>query len=458
MTHNPHVRLAFSAICLILATISTASAEWKEKVLYSFQGGSDGQTPAGGLVFDDAGNLYGVTNEGGSTCPSPGCGIIFQLSPGKGGTWTETTLYGFNGTDGSFPAGSVIIDANNNLYGTAAYGGSGTCILLGYNVGCGVVYELSPPQQKGGSWTYSVLYNFQGGNDGRYPLGNLALDKAGSLFGATWYGGGRGDSCDPYYGSNCGTVFKLSPPKNKGGTWTEKVLYSFAGVANGQQVGDGADPNGGLILDSKGAVYGTTYYGGNARGECSPVGCGTVFKVIPPTKKGGAWKEKVLWSFNGSDGGSPGAGAALVFGPESDLFGTTVGGGTNGLGTAFELKPPSGKSRSWTETVLHRFANGGDGLNPQAGLVLDASGNLYGTDIGGQPTPRGVVFRLKAPTRQGGTWEETTLYSFTGGADGSHPTAGLIFDKFGNLYGTTQWGGTGTSCQGGCGTVFEVSP
>ncbi len=454
------VRLLVGAVMMLVLTTANASAEWKEKVLYSFQGGSDGSIPAGAVVFDTSGNLYGATTQGGSTCPPPGCGTVFEISPPahKGGAWTETVLYGFDGTEGSYPAGSVIIDASGNLYGTTAYGGSGTCILQSFNVGCGVLYKLSPPTQKGGQWTYAVLYNFQGGNDGLFPWGDLVFDKKGNLYGATNFGGGKGTTCNGYYGGNCGTVFKLSPPKQKGGAWTEKILHSFAGVANGQQVGDGADPNGELILDSKGAVYGTTYFGGSVKGECSGGGCGTVFKLVPPTKKAnGAWKERVLWRFNGSDGGGPGTGAGVVFGPKGDLFGTTIGGGIDGLGVAFELR--TGKSHSWTETMLHRFDNGSDGLNPQAGLVLDASGNLYGTDIGGKPTPRGVVYRLKAPARQGGAWEETTLYSFTGGADGSDPTAGLVFDKVGNLYSTTQSGGTGTNCNyGGCGTVFEISP
>jgi uncharacterized repeat protein (TIGR03803 family) len=470
MTHNPNFRLTVSAICLILAAISTASAEWKEKVLYSFQGGSsDGYYPAGGVVFDQQGNLYGADSWGGSGCSYHGCGTVFEISPPtqKGGAWTETRIYAFQGVGGSVkdgltPESGVIIDQQGNLYGATTLGGNGPCILFGSPVGCGIVYELSPPTQKGGPWTETILYNFLGGNDGDFPIGDLVFDKHGSLYGATWYGGGQGTTCDQYFDGNCGTVFKLSPPKQKGDAWTEEILHSFAGVDNGQQVGDGADPNGALILDSKGEVYGTTYFGGSVKGECSGGsggnGCGTIFQLVPPTKSGGAWKEKVLWRFNGSDGGNPGVGVGVAFGQKGDLFGTTVYGGNNGMGTVFELAPPAGKSHSWKETVLHRFANGSDGLNPQAGLVLDASGNLYGTDIGGKPIPRGVVFRLKAPAGHGGEWEETTLYTFEGSTDARHPIAGLIFDKFGNLYSTTQWGGTGTSCQGGCGTMFEVSP
>jgi len=213
----------------------------------------------GGVVFDKAGNLYGVTNEGGSACPSPGCGTVFQLSPPekKGATWTERVIYEFNGTDGSIPVGGAIIDPSGNLYGTTGYGGSGTCLLFGYNVGCGVVYELSPPKQKGDQWTYTVLYNFQGGQDGLFPWGDLVFDTQGNLYGATQFGGGKGTTCNQYFGGNCGTVFRLSPPKKQGGKWTEKVLHSFAGGA------DGANPNGYLVLDGSGAVYGLTTAGGN---------------------------------------------------------------------------------------------------------------------------------------------------------------------------------------------------
>jgi len=215
-------------VIVVVALVSSASAEWKEKVLYSFQGGSDAATPAGGVAFDNKGNLYGATTDGGSACPSPGCGTVFQLTPPakKGEAWTETILYGFSGNDGSQPAGSVIVDAKGNLYGTTAYGGSGTCILLGSNVGCGIVYELSPPPQQGGKWTYSAVYNFLGGKDGQYPSGDLVFDGAGNLYGATVYGGGYGTCNAPYF-QFCGTVFELSPPKKKDGNWEEKVLHSF---------------------------------------------------------------------------------------------------------------------------------------------------------------------------------------------------------------------------------------
>ncbi len=324
-------------LAIILATASIASAEWKEKVLYSFEGDpDDGTGPAAGVAFDKAGNLYGTTEfGGGGSCGGPDqCGMVFQLQPPtqKGGGWTENILHAFKGEpykDGDTPAGGLIIDDAGNLYGTTAYGGAGPCLLLGGLVGCGTVFELSPPAQKGGAWTYTILYSFQGNKDGQYPQGNLIFDGHGNLYGATQFGGGRGyNNCNQYYGY-CGTIFELSPPKQRGGNWTENVLYSFKGVDKGA-VGDGADPNGGLIFDSRGVIYGTTYFGGRTQGECNDGtagrGCGTVFKLEPPTKKGGAWTESQLYKFkSGRDGKLPAAG--LIFDNGGNLYGTASSSG-----------------------------------------------------------------------------------------------------------------------------------
>jgi len=348
---NPQ-RWLQAVCCLVialstLAVVGNASAAWKEKVLYSFQGGSDGYQPAGGVVFDKAGNLYGVNSWGGSGgCPDPGCGTVFELSPPtqKGGAWTETTIYAFqsvlgNVKDGFTPAGSVIMDQAGNLYGTTSLGGNGPCILLGSATGCGIVYKLSPPKQKGGQWTETILHNFQSGTDGYFPWGDLAFDKNSNLYGATQFGGGKGTTCNQFYGGTCGTVFKLSPPSKKKGKWKEDILHSFAGVAKNQQSGDGAIPNGGLILDSQGAVYGTTQFGGYQKGVCNPGGCGTALQLSPPTQKGGSWAETLLHEFN-ADSNEAQPGTGMTFDGNGYLYGTTVA-------SVFRLKPPVTKSGKW---------------------------------------------------------------------------------------------------------------
>jgi len=424
----------------VVALASVASAEWKEKVLYSFQGGGDGAYPAGGVVFDKQGNLYGVTSDGGG---------VYQLAPPakQGGAWTETVLYVFKGNsegDGATPEGGLVIDAAGNLYGTTAYGGTGDCVLLGTSVGCGTVYELSPPAQKGGQWSETVLYSFLTSKQGYFPWGNLVFDGAGNLYGATDFGGGKGTTCDPYY-QYCGTVFELSPPKTKGGKWTETVLHSFAGGT------DGANPNGGLALDSKGAIYGTTYAGGSGD-------WGTAFELKPPTQMGGVWMEKVLHRFQGSqDGVNPAAG--LTFGNDGNLYGTTLTGGTSGGGgTVFRLTPPLKKSGTWRKAIVYGFKANGDGLDLESPVVFDSNGNIYGTALDSGGSYYGTVFQLRPPKQKGGAWTFNLLYGFQAPPDGGQPAAGLVFDKTGKLYGTTTQGGSGTGCDfHGCGTVYEVS-
>jgi uncharacterized repeat protein (TIGR03803 family) len=448
-------------VVVVLMAIS-ASAEWKEKVLYSFQGGTDGATPAGGVVFDSQGNLYGATSGGGSgSCAGFfQCGTVYQLSPPaqKGGPWTETVLHNFQGNksgDGTSPGGGLVIDNAGNLYGTTGYGGTGGCVLLGSKEGCGTVYELSPPKVKGGAWTERVLYSFKGGKDGYVPDGDLVFDSAGNLYGATIFGGGKGTTCNSLY-QYCGTVFELSPPQQKGGKWTEKVLHSFAGIAAGKKSGDGANPNGGLVLDSKGAAYGTTYYGGYDCPHSSNQGCGTAFKLSPPVAKGDTWGEEVLDRFNPVNSGAAGPVAGLIFDSHSTLYGTTLGGGNSGSGTIFQLAPRS--DGKWVERVLYRFRDGNDGGSPRARVVLDSEGNLYGTASGGGSVGGGTLFQFRYMPQ--GTWTFGVLYTFTGSSDGSYPASKLIFDETGKLYGTArESGNTGQGCgRIGCGTVFEVQP
>jgi hypothetical protein len=441
---------------IILATASIASAGWKEKVLYSFQGGlNDGAGPAGGVVFDKAGNLYGTTTGGGPDSCAPignACGLVYQLSPPvkQGDPWTETIIFQFKGkgaNDASAPSGGVILDSAGNLYGVTAYGGTGDCVLLGTKAGCGTVFELSPPAQKGGPWTETILYSFKSGKEGYFPWGDLTFDGKGNLYGVTDFGGGKGTTCNVYY-EYCGTVFKLSPPRQKGGSWTEQVLHSFRGGK------DGANPNGGLILDKQGVIYATTQTGGSQGcvRQYVSVGCGTVFELTPPRRKGGIWGEKQLHVFTGSsDGNAPNGN--LVADAGGSLYGT-AGGGALPFGVVFRLSQRKPRSQ-WSETVLHNFTGGKDGRGTAGPVTFDTNGSLYGT-VGPGPY-YGAVFRL-APRNGQGDWNFSTVYNFKGVPDGSFPAYSLVFDSAGNLYGITVLGGSGSACSGGCGSAFEVSP
>ncbi len=317
--------------------------------------------------------------------------------------------FGHDG-DGSYPYASLIGDAAGNLYGTTSDGG------IHNN---GTVFELTPRQ--GGGWTESVLHSFGNGADGTQPDAGLIFDATGNLYGTTSGGGIH----------NYGTVFKLTP--GQGGGWTETVLHSFG---NGE---DGRTPYAGLIFDAAGSLYGSTYYGGIH-------GAGSVFELTPTGT--GDWSEKVLYSFGrGTDGQWPYA--SLIWGDAGNLYGTTGGGGIHGYGTVFELTPTGGGD--WSEKLVQSLGRGTHGHYPQASLIRDASGNLYGTTDSGGIHDLGTVFEL-TPNNDGG-WTQLVLHHFGHGTDGSRPDGGLTWDAAGNLYGTTSTGGVHND-----GTVFELTP
>jgi len=263
--------------------------------------------------------------------------------------------------------------------------------------------------------TFTLLYTFTGGSDGRGPFGGVILDGAGNLYGTTTEGGNLACSL------GCGTVFKVDTSGN------ETVLYSFAGTG----AGDGEYPNATLLRDTQGNLYGTTESGG-------AFGYGTVFKLSA------AGAETVLHSFTGTggDGKFPFGGVARD--GQGNLYGTTNTGGVFGVGTVFRV------DATGNETVLYSFTGtGSDGKSPYAGVVRDAQGNLYGTTESGGTSNVGTVFKVDA------TGTETILYSFTvTGGDGAEPMSGLVRDAQGNLYGTTNAGGVGVG--GGNGVVFKV--
>jgi uncharacterized repeat protein (TIGR03803 family) len=410
-----HSFLVFLTVFILaFAAIPSAPAQ-TFTVLHSFRGGADGQAPGNGsLILDAKGNLYGATLLGGGGPCDGGCGTVFKLAP----TGKVTVLYAFTGTngDGKYPNGPLVRDRAGNFYGTTYGGGTSGTACSGY--GCGTVFMLDAAGHE------TVLYSFSGGVDGATPEMGLVRDAAGNLYGTTHLGGAY----------NWGTVFKVDPSGN------ETVLHSFNGLT-----GDGGDAFAGLILDSAGNMYSTTQGGGNVNSNCLPgleMGCGTVFTITT------AGTESVLYAFNGyKDGNTPFGG--VIRDNQGNLYGTSQPRPTpTGWGTIFKLHP------SGQLNVLHTFS-GADGADPLAGVIADSSGNLYGTtSAGGTGSCTyyvgggcGTVFELSP------TGKFTVLYNFTGGADGANPSAALVKDAKGNLYGTASYSGTYNE-----GTVFKITP
>jgi uncharacterized repeat protein (TIGR03803 family) len=379
---------------LLLGATHLAQAQ-TEAALYNFGGAPDGANPQSRLTADSSGNLYGTTWGGGM-----GYGTVFELSPNGSGGWTETVLYNFcsesNCADGSYPTYAyVTFDKLGNLYGTAYAGGAN---------GYGVVYKLTPGQS---GWTETVLYNFCSESncaDGANPVNGLVMDMAGNLYGTTYSGGSGGN----------GSVFQL---RSSGGNWTEKVIYNikstYSGLAmdaNGDIYGttyrtafrlhrtrtgfwspsviftfvngvkNGINPNGTVVLDSAGNVYGTTFTGGADN-------AGLVYKLSLGTS--GKYTEQILHTFDGVYGGKPLAG--LVFDSAGNLFGTTTQGGRFSDGVIYEMVAGS---TGYTFRVINAFM-GENGNGSDASMIV-AGGYLYGTTYEGGSTGDGVVFAANA--------------------------------------------------------------
>jgi len=456
-------------------TVYRVDPAGNETVLYSFTGRADGSSPEGSIALDPAGNIYGITEFGGA-----GYGLVYKLNT----SGQLTVLYTFTGgLDGSEPSWGVVRDAAGNLYGTTPYGGAnkagtvykvdtagGETVLYNFAIGVvdndygppgpsgvvlgpsgdlygttdfggkeglGVVFQLAQSGQE------TVLYSFPGTSDGREPFAGLVRDSGGNLYGTTYLGGiaelgvvfklaptgeetllyifsvssggnpPSGVTRDPagnLYGTTAGDIFKLDPA----GHLTVLHDFTFAG---------GVGPGSGIALDSAGNLYGTTYSGGASD-------YGTVYKLDT------SGNFTVLHSFgNYDDGGFPVAGVTLD--PAGNIYGTATDAG----GYVYKLDP------SGHETILHYFGGPDDGTYPEAGVVLDAAGNIYGTTEVGGKFNSGTVYKIDT------SGAETVLYDFTGRDDGEFPIGGVILDASGNLYGTASVGG-----KYDLGVVFELTP
>ena len=282
--------------------------------------------------------------------------------------------------------------------------------------------------------TFKIIYNFTGGVDGANPSAGVTSDRAGNLYGATFYGGYRGGNCMTLYG--CGTVFKLA---HSVAGWILTPLYAFKGGDDGDR------PLARVIIGPDGNLYGTTAYGGRG---CGGDGCGTVFNLKPPAhtlaRVFGDWTETVLYRFTGGSDGSSPEYADLIFDQAGAIYGTARSGGSYGDGAVYQLRQTNS---GWTESVLFSFTPAG-GAFPSAGVIFDEVGNLYGTTGYRGFFGYGTVYELR-PSEAG--WVEDLIYAFQGQSDGEFPMSSLVFDESGNLYGTTATGGSA-----GGGTVFEL--
>lgn len=375
------------------------------KVIYNFVGQQDGGHPYGNVAIDRAGNLYGS----GYAYGADGFGTVYRLTP-KNSSWLFAPLYAFKGGfDGAYPGNGITLGPDGVLYGATNYGG----------LGCGTVFSLRPPPAIPPTplspWNEKVLYRFVDDNYGCQASSTVIFDPAGNMYGVTQYHGPSGG----------GTVYELTP---SGSGWMEKTLHNFG-------AGEAGQPNGTLVFDSAGNLYGNAPFGGTG-------GRGWIFQL---TSSGSGWDLNVLTDFpQSADGYRPYAGVALD--SSGNVYGTTYAGGSGNGGTVFMLTPGA-----WTFSLLYSFTGF---YGPAASLTVDAAGNLYGTTVGDGAYQQGNVFKL---TPSGNSWIYTDLHDFTGGLDGGFPSGTLVLDANGNIYGTANVGGSGSNCEFGCGVIFEIT-
>lgn len=396
-----------ATLLFVLAVSLTAATATTTNVIFSCEE-DEGEYADTDLETDSAGNIYGTTVLGGDF----GGGTVFQLSPTPNG-WVHTVLYSFTGgADGGEPYKGVTLDRDDNLYGTAVTGGSGSC-----EGGCGVIYKLTNIK---GTWTQKVIHAFTGGDDGSGPGSRVTVDRAGKIYGMTPIGGANG----------LGTIYKIGPLSS--GASTFKVIHAFTGGA------DGSSGSAGRMILRDGHLYGAATTGGSN-------GSGVVFELTPRAL--GGWDFRTIYTFQGQPDGSFPYGA-LLFDGSGNIYGTTYYGGANGIGAVYKLSPqPVGE---WTEEVIYSFQQGTDGNSPISNLVFDKAGNLYGTTSEGG-LGRGVIFKL-SPVGAG-KWTETVVHAFEGPPDGGFAYNGMVVDAFGNFYGATVHGGENDD-----GSVYNFTP
>jgi uncharacterized repeat protein (TIGR03803 family) len=396
------LRGSFARAAFRLNDSQAAPNTYRETVLYQFQGQPDASAPSYGVVADASGSLYGVTTYGGTA----NLGAVFKLTP-SGSTYTESIIYSFqDGSDGALPVGPLLVSKKGAIFGATQYGNSSLC---------GSVFRLTP--SAGGAYREKTLYSFPCNSaNGYQPNGGLITDATAALYGTTFYGGP----------SDNGVVFKLTP---KGIHYFETVLHRFQGSS------DGAQPKSGLVEDSTGALYGTTWQGGSSND-------GTVFKLEP---SGSGYQENVIYAFRGGYDGQ-GPASSLTVDSAGNVYGTTPTGGKHAAGIVFKLSPSRG---GYGEHVLYRF-DASVSSQPSGPVLENGRGVLYGLTLTGGPHNWGTLYKL-APSGQ--TYAYSTLFDFTSYTGGEDPSGPLIEDSNGALYGTAP-----LTSQSENGVVFKLKP
>lgn len=324
---------------------------------------------------------------------------------------TTDVIFSFEEDEGEYADTDLETDNLGNIYGTTVLGG---------DFGSGTVFQLSPTPN---GWVHTVLYSFTGGTDGGEPYKGVTLDRDGNLYGTAVTGGSG--NCE----GGCGVIYKLTKTK---GSWTQKVVHAFTGG------NDGSGPGSRVTVDRAGNIYGMTPTGGE-------YGLGTIYQIRPPST--GALTFKVIHAFTGGADGSSGSAGRMIL-RDGRLYGAATTGGSHGSGVVFELTPMAfGK---WDFKTIYTFQGQPDASFPYGALLFDPSGNIYGTTYYGGVNGIGAVYKLSP--QPVGEWTEDVIYSFQQGTDGNSPISNLVFDKAGNLYGTTSEGGLGS------GTIFKLSP